>query len=209
MKRARLLRRAALATLLLFLVSTPALGQSPEVPGQFEGTTEDAFNIQARYYAELAGISVEDAKQRMELQEDASTLNWMLERNAGNVLGGFSIEDHPYVHVKVMVVAGGEDRVQPYIDESPLRDIVEIEIVERTLEELRQEHDHVVALLEPLDLFYQSEIWGQREVRITVEDVENFQQQLRDAEIELPDSVVVVEDPDGIFRPDASVIGGW
>lgn len=174
--------------------------QSDDVPDQHdevpEGTTADAFRIQAEKYAADVGVSVEEAMCRLELQGLVSELSTELHAHASDVLGGLRIEHKPDFRVIVSVIPGGEARVQALIDNSPLSNLATIETVELTETELENEQLRLNDQLNQLGIRFSSGIFGQ-EIRIFVDDADEFMQRAWEAGIRLPE-FVVVDDTTGV-----------
>lgn len=211
MAKSRSAVRAFIVFVVILLVSGSAMAQSAMVPGPHtnvpEGTTEDAHRIHAEAYAEDRGIDIEEASRRLALQARVMELSSDLMTHEPDFVAGVRIEHVPDLHVIVFVLPGGQERVRPYVEDGPLRDLVTFEVVERTKEQLRADLEHADELLLPYNVQYGAAI-TEREVQIFVLDAESLEQRLRADGVVLPASVRIVDAvaPDS---DDATVIGGF
>lgn len=203
--------RALLVAVLLVIISAPALANLPEVPGQDtevpEGTTEDAFNMQAEMYAESVGIGVEEAKRRLELQGQVMELSKQLRERENDVFTDIAIFQHPDFHVVVYVVPGGEERIRPYFADGPLRDLVRFEMVEYSAEQLETDYLRGEEMLRSLGINSAGSI-SEYYSTLYVLDLDDVQRRLSEAGLVLPHTVRLVEVE---FFPsdDGTVIGGF
>lgn len=101
-------------------------------------TEEDAWEQDARMYADDFGVSLEEALTRLQLQEPAGKLGAALSANEADTFAGLWIQHEPEYRVIVMFTGAGEETIRPYIEGGPLEDIVEVREAEATLTELEQ-----------------------------------------------------------------------
>jgi hypothetical protein len=121
---------AAIGTAVL-LIGGVALSATPEGTGG-DGTLPG----DARAYAAAYGVSGEEAVGRLDLQEDAGELGAALEANEADTFGDLEILHEPDFRVVAYFTRDGEQKIQRYVEGTPLEGIVETRQVGATLAEL-------------------------------------------------------------------------
>ena len=113
---------------------------SPAQPTETPVTmsSDDALTRDATSYANAFGVSVEEAKRRLLLQDTIGELNAMLESNESETLGGLWIDNEsPEYKAIVAFTSNGEATVAPYAEELGLAGMLEVRTVDTSLEDLR------------------------------------------------------------------------
>ncbi len=160
-------------------------------------------NPDAAAYAEDLGVSLEEANERLGLQDSIGELQADLLANEADSFAGLWLEHEPVYKVVVAFVGDvGEEVIRPYLQTYPaLADVIEIRSAQYTLAELeaaQQEAFNIVAQLEPMSVAGGVDVM-QNQVFLTVGNPELFLQAVADAGYELPLMVVVEPiDPDNI-----------
>ena len=204
-------RHFPLLMIILLMACSPG-GAEPEL-AETAVPTEEA-NPDAAAYAEELGVSLEEAKERLGMQDSIGELQADLLANEADSFAGLWLEHEPTY--QVVVVFAGEDGVEvirPYLQTYPaLADIVEIRSAQYTLAELeaaQQEAFSIVEQLEPMSIAGGVDVMENR-VYLTVGNPELFLQAVADAGYELP-SLVEVEpiDPDNIPGSNAGGVDAY
>lgn len=101
----------------------------------------DALLLDAQGYADEHGIDLSEAVHRLQLQEPAGELNAELVANESTTFAGAWIQHAPEFRIIVQFTENGEATIQPYIENGPLADIVEIRTADVPLIELEAIQD--------------------------------------------------------------------
>lgn len=187
---------------------------SEQVPGQpSEGsdepdisTVEEAFEYTAASYAEYFGVSMEAARRALILQDDAGKLEATLMEHERAYIAGFRIEHLPEFHIVISVVEGGEAGIRSFVEETPLRDVTQFELVSLTLDELLKDQAVAGRMAEQVGVEHYSAPVGQR-IELYTPDAEELERLLRDAGLTLPETVDIIEAPPPV--QEANYLGGF
>lgn len=164
-------------------------------------TEEQALEQDASMYATDFGVSVEEAKRRLELQDDVGELGAKLEANEVATYGGIEIVHQPEFRVVVYFTVGGELTIGPYVVGTPLEGIVEVRKVSATLKELEAAQEAAMGLYEERGITVESDInVTQNRAEIYVTQADQAEAQL----VSLPPHVEVITvdsfmPPAGVF----------
>ena len=93
--------------------------------------------FKGRIYADEYNVSVDEAINRLRLQEDAGKLQAVLMNHFADDFGGAWIEHEPKFKVVIALISGNDMLVKPFFAGGPLNDIVEIVKVDTSYQELR------------------------------------------------------------------------
>ncbi|MAU01830.1 MAG: hypothetical protein CL608_32235 [Anaerolineaceae bacterium] len=198
--------RKLILLLIVLLAACAPGGAEPEL-AETAVPAEEA-NPDAAAYAEDLGVSLEEANERLALQDSIGELQAELLANEVDSFAGLWLEHEPAY--KVVVAFAGEDGaevIRPYLQTYPaLADIIEIRTAQYTLAELetaQQEAFNIVEQLEPMSIAGGVDVKENR-VYLTVANPELFLQAVADAGLALPPMVVVEPiDPDNIPESNA------
>jgi len=181
-----------------FMGSDPFEPEPEEASERYAELAEKYRNnpalFDAAVYAEEEGIDIEEAVRRFELMDIAGPLGAELEENEADTFAGFWIEHRPEFRIVAVFTENGEETIKPYLESYPdLDGIIEVRNLEVTLEDLRAAQRRAGRLLEELGLFFDSSInIKENQVEIYVTDSELFYKTLEEADVQLPDHVVVI-----------------
>ena len=153
----------------------------------------DALRRDAEMMAEDLGISVDEAIRRLRLQDPIGTLGAELERLEADTFAGLWIQHEPEYRVVVAFTRNGEETIRPYVEDTPLADLIEVRTAQATYEELKAAQQEVHRLLDESGLSLASGInIEENRVELYVTDRSLFDTTLREANIRLPDHVEVI-----------------
>ena len=103
---------------------------------QSDTADDGALARDAQSYADDYGVSVAEARQRLELQIEAGRLGASLTANEGETFGGLWIEHRPRFKVKVGFTDGGDKTLSRYQKSADLAAVIESVAAATTLGEL-------------------------------------------------------------------------
>jgi hypothetical protein len=189
------IRRLILLVMLLVGCSAPMESslQTSTQPTAVSVEVSDALRRDAEAMAEDLGISVDEAIHRLKLQDPIGTLGAELERLEADTFAGLWIQHEPEYRVVVAFTRNGEETIQPYVEDTPLADLIEVRTAEATYEELKAAQQEVQRLVDELGLSLASGInIEENRVEVYVTDRSLFDTTLREANIQLPDHVEVI-----------------
>ena len=153
----------------------------------------DALRRDAEAMAEQLGISVDEAIRRLKLQDPIGTLGAELERQEADTFAGLWIQHEPEYRIVVAFTRNGEETIQPYIENTPLADLVKVRTAEVTYEELKAAQQEAHRLLDELGLAVASGIdIKENQVDLYVTDRSLFDATLQEANIQLSEHVEVI-----------------
>lgn len=115
-----------------------------------------------------------------------------------SIFGGLWIQHEPDYKVVVAFTRDGEETVRPYIENTPLEDLVEVREVEATIGELGRARDRASAILQELGVQAASGIDIRNNVvqfYLPEAEKKKLDAGLREAGLELPDRVELVIQP--------------
>ena len=189
------IRRLILLVILLVGCSAPVENplQTSTPTTQPTVGVSDALRRDAETMAEDLGISVDEAIHRLKLQDPIGTLGAELERLEADTFAGLWIQHEPEYRIVVAFTRNGEETIQPYIEDTPLANLIEVRTAEATYEELKAAQREAHRLLDELGLSLASGInIKENRVEVYVTDRSLFDTKLREAKIRLPDHVEVI-----------------
>ena len=153
----------------------------------------DALRRDAETMAEDLGISVDEAIRRLKLQDPIGTLGAELERLEADTFAGLWIQHEPEYRIVVAFTRNGEETIQPYVENTPLANLIEVRTAEATYEELKAAQQKAHRLLDELGLSLASGInIKENQAELYVTDRPLFDATLQEANIRLPDHVEVI-----------------
>jgi hypothetical protein len=185
--------RMLILLLIILLTACAPGGAEPELAET--AVPPETQNPDAAAYAEDVGISLEEANERLALQDDIGELGASLETNEVDSFAGLWIEHEPEYRVVVAFVGDeGEGVIRPYLQTYPaLADVIEVRAAQYTLAELesaQQEAFSIVEQLGPLSIAGGVDVMN-NQVFLTVGNPELFLQAVEEAGYELPPMVEV------------------
>jgi streptogrisin C len=143
----RLMKRSValgVALTLAVLVASTFMGASSAQPAPAEDavssqtTNEEKMLFRdARSYASDYGVSLREAVRRLKLQQAVGDLGSKLEAEQENTFAGLFIQHEPNFQVVVRFTKDGSQTIASYVEDSPIRDVVKVEMAEVSLSRLR------------------------------------------------------------------------
>jgi hypothetical protein len=158
----------------------------------------------AQAYADDYGIDVEEAIQRLNMQEAIGELGARLGSEERDTFAGLWVEHEPLYRVVIAFTRDGEATLAPYVTGSSLADIVEVRTAAVTYEELQAIQSETNQLLEPLSMSFSSGINIQENlVELYVTDLAAFDAGIQAHDIQLPEhlNIVTIYEPLGNDLP--------
>jgi hypothetical protein len=153
-------------------------------------TPGEALHRDAQEYAKQFGITVEEATERMRLQDGIGELNAALQANEADTFGGLWIEHEPDFRVVVLFTRGGERAIRPYLAGKSYTHLVEVRKARYTLTELETIYAQATRELAKLDFGVNVLLNVQGNcVEVPVSDREWFESELRRVGARLPEGV--------------------
>lgn len=155
---------------------------------------DDPLVVDARSYATDQGISLDEAIDRLELQGYVGELEVQLTANEKDTFAGLWIQHEPEFRVIVQFTHGGEERLSPYLKNSPIADIVEVRTASVSLVALENAQAAALRAVRDLGLPVESGInVFENRVELYVTDRARFEELLERENLQLPASVEVIE----------------
>lgn len=139
--------------------------------------------------------------RRLKLQTEVNELDQTLQIYEESTFGGLWIEHTPKFRVVVQFTDGMEETISPYVKDGPLADLIEVQEVSISLQQLRASHNDLLQVLQSIDVLTESDIDLQAgSIEIYVTDKEDLRLALLNVAYVLPDNVQIVEIPE-LSRP--------
>lgn len=170
---------------------------------------QQALKQDASEYAAAFGVSLDEARRRLELQDDVGVLGDRLETNEVSTFADLYIRHEPGFEVVALFTGqDGDQTIQPYLENTPLQGEVEVQGGMRaTLAQLEAEQAEAVDFYEGHAIPFDSDInIQQNRAEIYVTDKPAATALAASSTNALPPSVAVVEVP-ALSEPDAFYAG--
>ncbi|CAG0937598.1 Large cysteine-rich periplasmic protein OmcB [Thermoflexales bacterium] len=190
-------RIVLLVCVVALLIQAPAstFAQSGEPPVPVVLSEDAAYRNDAEAYVAAFGGTIDEAVRRLKLQGPITQLDAVLQTQEKTTFAGLWIEHTPRFRVVAQFTQGGEETVLPYIQNGPLTDLVEVQTVPISLEQLRVTHSNVIRDIQATDTPAESDIdlkANRIKVYITG-DTQQLEATLSVAGHPLPSNVQIVE----------------
>jgi hypothetical protein len=172
---------------------TPAPSGGAPAP---TAAVDDALRRDAEAYAEMFGVSVEEAVRRLDLQGLVGDLNATLREREAATFAGLWIEHEPEFRAVVAFTRDGQETLCPYVEGTPLADSIELRTARFSLAELEAIYAEATRELSKLDFDVNVMLSEQNNrVEVTVSDRAWVESELKRVGGHLPEGVelVVVE----------------
>jgi len=152
----------------------------------------DLLNPDAAYFAEDAGITLEEANLRLAFQETIGDIQPHLMSALPDIYGGLWVEHEPAYRIVIALTEGDKATIQPYIEGNDWAPFVEVITVRYTLEELTRDQAAAGRAADSVQASVTTavDVINNR-VELKVGNPELFQNDLAEAGLSLPSSVVV------------------
>src|SRR5574341_433919 len=179
-----------LAVLTIVASIQPAMASESARPR----SPEESLRRDAEAYAAIYGVELQEAIQRLRLQQVAADLNARLQVNEHGKFAGIYIEHVPQYRIVVLFTQDAENTLKPYIENGPLGNVAESKTTEITLAELEAAQENIGAQLSSLGVLFSSalDVPGNR-INLVVTDLAAFDQILQQNNITLPSYFAVSE----------------
>jgi hypothetical protein len=180
-------------------VREPDFGSGAASPSPTLDMT-DPLVIDAQSYAEEHGISLEEAVERLSLQDSPGELGALLEANEADTFAGMWIQHEPEYAFVFAFTENGEQTLQPYISGTEFEDIVQIVTHTHTLARLRQDQAMATAAIQELGISGGISVDViNNQVEVSVANADLFAEALSEAGLALPDTAIVESfDPENL-----------
>ena len=169
--------------------------RSEPTPGPTVPISE-ALRFDAEEYAERMGVSVEEAIRRLSLQDPIGDLNAELQQQEAATFAGLWIRHEPEYRVVVAFTRDGKKTLRPYVEGTPLADIIELRKGQFSLVELEAMQAEAMRELDKLDFdVHVSLSLENNRVEVNVSDRAWVESELQRVGADLPEGaeLVVVE----------------
>jgi hypothetical protein len=153
----------------------------------------DPLNYDAQIYAELNGVTIDEALRRFELQYAAGDLDAALTANEADTFAGLWLVHQPEFKVVVAFTHDGETTIRKYLTEE-LADVVEVRTADKTLAELLIIQKDFSDLLESLNIAADSYTdVKENNVKFSIKnsDKDLFDSYVNNGNITVPDKVYI------------------
>jgi hypothetical protein len=181
----------ALLPLILFSGTFAACTNNQAAAAGIQST--DPINYDAQIYAELNGVTIDEALHRFELQDAAGELDAALTANEADTFAGLWLEHQPEFKVVVAFTKDGEATIQKYLTEE-LADVVEVRTVDKTTTELEKIQMDFINTLRSLNILADSYTYiPETKVIFSIKksDKELFDSYVNNGDIIVPDKVYI------------------
>ena len=188
----RIVATIAVGAILVALVVAASLALSPGTQDTTPITT-DALGMDAQSYAADFGVTIEEARRRLNLQDSVGLLDEGLTANESATFAGLWIQHEPEFRIVTRFTQGGATAVRSYVADGPLDGLVDVRTAAATLNELMTAQDSATAKAKGVGVPVESEIdvVGNR-VKLFVVDKARLESSLAASGVQLPDEVDVV-----------------
>jgi archaellum component FlaF (FlaF/FlaG flagellin family) len=187
----------------LALFDVPVSAQDPEpVPPQ-EARIRDATE-----YTKAYGVELDEALQRLSLQDTIGDLNYQLRANEADSFAGLWIQHNPAFKVVVKFTGAGQKIISPYLENSLLAELVEVQTADVSLAMLETTQKEAMQRISLLDIRVDSSINIQTGVvELYVLDRDEFEESLQELDLQLPNHVEVIV-VKHLLQPTSNIYGG-
>ena len=163
-------------------------------PEEIPEGVSPALAQDAQMYAVDFGVELPEAIRRLTLQRPIGKLGATLESNEADTLGGFWIQHEPEYRVVVAFTRDGEETIAKYVQDGPLKDIIEVRTVDATLEQLKRSQREAGAIVKGLGFQAASSInVFENRAEIYVRDRSQIEEALQNSGQTLPAHVRIIE----------------
>lgn len=160
----------------------------------FAAQTNEVLLMDAKAYASVMGVDMDEAIRRLQLQNDIGELNQELIEKEGETFAGLWIQHQPDYRIIVMFTQNGETTLQPYIKTGPLANLVDVHTASATLKEIESARTQAVDAVSNLDMRTSSAVnIPNNRAELYVLDPAQLLAELKKANVQLPDSTDVVK----------------
>lgn len=171
--------------------------QLPSIPitdTKYISPDDSAVIYDAQMYAADQNISLEEALQRLKLQDLIGELNAELALKEKTTFCGLWIQHQPDFRVITCFTRDGNNTIQPYIENRRLADIIEIRSAKVSLNSLEKVQSEIMQICNNLEIPFNSSLNLENNiVNLYVLDPIMLGDALQAADLQLPDNVQVIK----------------
>ena len=147
----------------------------------------------AQWYADQYGVSLEEAINRLMLQNTIGELGAEIESKEADTLADFWIQHEPDYRVVVAFTKDGEATISKYVQDGPLAEIIEVRTAQATHRDLQKAQTNATRLVHGLGFNTASSInVFENRVELYASDRAAIEEALRQSGKTLPDHVVII-----------------
>jgi hypothetical protein len=155
---------------------------------------KDVLLEDAKIYASIFNIGVEEAAKRLTLQEITGNINTNLVKKEDTTYAGLWIQHEPYYRVIVRFTSNGDVTIRSYIQESPLLNLVEVRTADVSLKELKLEQLQTTQIMSQSNIPFSTGInVMENRVEVYVLDTAEVTTFLQDLKTALPDHTRIIK----------------
>ena len=178
--------------MLVALVVAASIALSPGTQSTTSITT-DALGMDAQSYASDYGVTVEEARRRLNLQESVGELEKHLVDNESATFAGLWIQHEPEYRIVTRFTQDGEATVRPHVTGGSLDGIVDVRTADATLDGLKAAQNSAMTTADGVGVPVESEIdvIGNR-VKLFVVDRAELESALSESGVQLPNKVDII-----------------
>ncbi|MBT4512074.1 MAG: hypothetical protein HOC20_07705 [Chloroflexi bacterium] len=167
---------------------------------------DDALMRDAKCYAKDWGISIDEALKQLELQDTIGELGAKLTEQESDTFGGLWIQHIPEYRIVVQFTDNGEKTLQPYIENGPLIDSVEVRTVDTSLKDLKAIQRATITAVQDMRIPFESALVVSKNT-IELYAIEKDAQVLAANKNILPGKVDIIS-VDELSKPGSYIFGG-
>ena len=166
---------------------------TPLSPEDLPDGVSPALAQDAQWYADQYGVSLEEAINRLILQDEIGELGAEIESREADTLAGFWIQNEPEYRVVVAFTKDGEATISKYVQDGRLAEIIEVRTAQATLQDLQKAQKDASKLVQRLGFNIASSInVFENRVEVYATDRTELEEALRESGKKLPDHVVII-----------------
>jgi hypothetical protein len=203
-------KRVVIALTLLIVLGLP-VGGGAQMTGDdsiVENEDSSALFHDASSYAEDNNTSIDEAMNRLRLQDTIGEFGESIELGEQDVFAGAWIQHNPEFKVIVLLTNGNEDTILSYATSHGLEDLIEVRSAPLSLVDLSSTREQLVQTLLNLGLVFDSDINVHlNEIEFYVLDESEFRSSLVENNLDLPDFVKIIETPE-LATPAVDIYAG-
>lgn len=157
-----------------------------------ETDEQNASLFDATIYADVHGVSVDEAIRRFRLTDEAGNLDSELSMKEADTFAGLWIEHEPEFKIVVQFTHDGEEIIKQYVTED-IADIIEVREVKVSLVDLELAQRQVISILRNLGVPADSEVdVRENSVKVYVAERSQIDTAIQEGKLSLPDSVEII-----------------
>jgi len=155
---------------------------------------KEALLEDAKTYASIYNVSVDEAAKRLTLQGIAENINASLVTKEGTTFAGLWIQHEPDYRVIVRFTNNGDVTIKSYIQNTPLLNLVEVRTADVSFEELKLEQLQTTQIMSQSNIPFRTGInVMENRVEVYVLDTAEVSTFLRDSNIALPEHTRIIK----------------